>query len=80
MVNLCITPTNLLLQRWDQSRLGSDSEYQSLDFIIHPCNLKPPSGSLKKSIVSLLHIAQLWGSDPTYHSLVDPIVPELPRS
>ncbi|KAF3510672.1 hypothetical protein F2Q69_00004095 [Brassica cretica] len=75
--------TNVLLQRWDQARFGSDSEYQSLDFIIHPCKAEATVWlveEIHRLTSSHLQIAQLWGSDPMYHSLVDPIVPELPRS
>lgn len=75
--------TNVLLQRWDESRLGSDSEYQSLDFIIHPCKAEATVWlveEIHRLTSSHLLIAQLWGSDPMYHSLIDPIVPKLPRS
>lgn len=75
--------TNVLLRRWDQSRLGSDSEYQSLDLIVHPCKAEATVWlveEIHRLTYSHLHIAQLWGSDPVYHSLIDPIVPELPRS
>ncbi|KAJ0249013.1 Protein RDM1 [Hirschfeldia incana] len=75
--------TNLLLQRWDQSRLGSDFGYESLDFIVHPCKAEATVWlveEIHRLASSHRQIAQLWGSDPMYHSLIDPIVPKLPRS
>ncbi|GKV42475.1 hypothetical protein SLEP1_g49872 [Rubroshorea leprosula] len=41
---------NILLTQWDQLRFGSEDKDRPLDIIIHPCKLKPLSGSLKKPI------------------------------
>uniref|UniRef100_A0A1J3H776 Protein RDM1 n=1 Tax=Noccaea caerulescens TaxID=107243 RepID=A0A1J3H776_NOCCA len=72
--------TNVLLRRWDQSRFGSDSEDQSLDSIIHPCKAEATIWLVEENhrlTSSHLQIARLWGSDPMYHSLIDPIFPKL---
>ncbi|CAA7015395.1 unnamed protein product [Microthlaspi erraticum] len=72
--------TNVLLRRWDQSRFGSDSEDQSLDSIIHPCKAEATIWlveEIHRFTSSHLQIALLWGSDPTYHSLIDPIFPKI---
>lgn len=72
--------TNVLLRRWDQSRFGSDSEDQSLDSIIHPCKAEATIWLVEENhrlTSSHLQIAPLWGSDPMYHSLIDPIFPKL---
>ncbi|KAF8114681.1 hypothetical protein N665_0034s0022 [Sinapis alba] len=75
--------TNVLLQRWDQARLGTDSEYQSLDLIIHPSKAEATIWlveEIHRLTSSHLQIAQLWGSDPMYHLLIDPIIPKLPQT
>ncbi|EOA31598.1 hypothetical protein CARUB_v10014795mg [Capsella rubella] len=71
--------TNVLLQRWDQSRLGTDSEDQALDSIIHPSKAEATIWlveEIHRITSSHLHIAHLWSSDPMYHSFIDPIFPE----
>ncbi|CAN6999604.1 unnamed protein product [Brassica rapa subsp. trilocularis] len=75
--------TNVLLQRWDQARLGSDSEVQSLDLIIHPLKAEATIWlveEIHRLTSSHLQIAELWGSDPMYHMLIDPIIPKLSQS
>lgn len=75
--------TNALLQRWDQARLGSDSEDQSLDLIIHPSKAEATIWlveEIHRLTSSHPQIAELWGSDPTYHMLIDPIIPKLSQS
>ncbi|CAH2053007.1 unnamed protein product, partial [Thlaspi arvense] len=75
--------TNVLLQRWDQSRFGSDSEDQSLDLIVHPSKAEATIWlveEIHRTTSSHLQIAHLWGSDPMYHSLIDPITPQPRRS
>lgn len=75
--------TNVLLQRWDQARLGADSEDQSLDLIIHPSKAEATIWlveEIHRLTSSHLQIAQLWGSDPMYHMLIDPIIPKLPQT
>ncbi|KAJ0264746.1 Protein RDM1 [Hirschfeldia incana] len=75
--------TNVLLQRWDQARLGSDSEDQSLDLIIHPSKAEATIWlveEIHRLTSSHLQIAQLWGADPMYHMLIDPIIPKLPQT
>ncbi|KAL1197568.1 Protein RDM1 [Cardamine amara subsp. amara] len=71
--------TNILLQHWDQSRFGSDSEDQTLDSIIHPSKAEATIWVLEeihRLTSSHLHIARLWLSDPMYHSFIDSIVPQ----
>ncbi|ESQ47590.1 hypothetical protein EUTSA_v10021679mg [Eutrema salsugineum] len=73
--------TNVLLQRWDQSRIGSDSEDQCLDSIIHPSKAEATIWLVEEihRLTSSHHqIARLWGSDPMYHSFIDSIIPEPP--
>ncbi|CAF2099230.1 BnaA05g16980D [Brassica napus] len=75
--------TNVLLQRWDQARLGGDSEDQSLDLIIHPLKAEATIWlveEIHRLTSSHLQIAELWGSDPMYHMLIDPIIPKLSQS
>lgn len=75
--------TNVLLQRWDQARLGADSEDQSLDLIIHPSKAEATIWlveEIHRLTSSHLQIAQLWGADPMYHMLIDPIIPKLPQT
>lgn len=71
--------TNILLQHWDQSRFGSDSEDKTLDSIIHPSKAEATIWVLEeihRLTSSHFHIARLWQSDPMYHSFIDPIVPK----
>ncbi|VYS58272.1 unnamed protein product [Arabidopsis thaliana] len=71
--------TNVLLQRWDQSRFGTDSEEQRLDSIIHPTKAEATIWlveEIHRLTPSHLHMALLWRSDPMYHSFIDPIFPE----
>ncbi|CAE5968216.1 unnamed protein product [Arabidopsis arenosa] len=75
--------TNVLLQRWDQSRFGTDSEEQSLDSIIHPSKAEATIWlveEIHRITSSHLHIASLWESDPMYHSFIDPIFPKIETS
>ncbi|CAN8270438.1 unnamed protein product [Cochlearia groenlandica] len=68
--------TNVLLQRWDQSRLGSDSEEQDLDSIIHPCKAEATVWlveEIHRMTSSHHHIALQWKTDPMYHSFIDQI-------
>ncbi|ESQ38150.1 hypothetical protein EUTSA_v10029384mg [Eutrema salsugineum] len=81
---LYITFTNVLLQRWDHSRFGSDSEDQCLDSIIHPSRAEATIWLVEEILrltSSHFQIARLWGSDPMYHSFIDSIInPEPPRT
>ncbi|XP_072997112.1 protein RDM1 isoform X3 [Typha latifolia] len=70
--------TNILLKQWDQLRVGSDDEHQSLDAIIHPVKAEAliwVTEEVHRLTSSKYHLAKLWASDPMYHAYIDPIFP-----
>ncbi|XP_010525215.1 PREDICTED: protein RDM1-like isoform X2 [Tarenaya hassleriana] len=72
--------TNVLLNRWDQSRVGSEAEHQPLDTIIHPSKAEATVWFIEeihRRTSSHHHIVSLWQSDPMYHAFIDPVYPEL---
>ncbi|XP_043692542.1 protein RDM1-like [Telopea speciosissima] len=72
--------TNVLLKQWDQSRVGTDNEYQPLDTIIHSCKAEATiwlMEEIHRFTTSHHHIARLWLSDPMHHAYVDPIFPRI---
>ncbi|KAL5702226.1 rdm1-like [Ranunculus cassubicifolius] len=72
--------TNALLKQWDQSRIGSDKEYQPLDTVIHPRKAEATIWLMEEAhrlTTSPHHLAKLWLMDPMHHSLVDPIFPQI---
>lgn len=66
--------TNVLLQQWDQERIGSDEEYQSLDIVINPSKAEATVWLIEevhRKTSSHHHIAQLWLLNPMYQAYID---------
>lgn len=72
--------TNVLLKQWDQERIGSGTEDEPLDMIIHPVKAEAMIWLVEevhRRTSSHYYIAKLWESDPLYHTFVDSVFPEL---
>ncbi|OIW11157.1 hypothetical protein TanjilG_22964 [Lupinus angustifolius] len=72
--------TNILLNQWDQLRIGTDDEYTPLDNIIHPCKAEATIWLMEevhRQTSSHVQIAELWKEDPMYNAFVDSVFPIL---
>ncbi|KAI3441994.1 uncharacterized protein J3R85_001570, partial [Psidium guajava] len=72
--------TNVQLRRWDQERIGSGNEDEPLDTIIHPAKAEAMIWlveEIHRRTSSHYFIANLWKSDPLYHTFVDSVFPDL---
>lgn len=72
--------TNVELKNWDQMRIGSENEHESLDTIIHPNKAEAAIWLIEeihRRTSSYHHVAKLWLSDPMYHACIDSIFPHL---
>ncbi|KAG0485536.1 hypothetical protein HPP92_009615 [Vanilla planifolia] len=67
--------TNLLLKQWDRERLGSETEHQSLDSIVHCVKAQTLvwlTEEIHRLTASPRRLAELWAANPMYHSYIDP--------
>lgn len=72
--------TNILLNKWDQQRIGSEDEHTPLDIMIHPCKAEATIWLVEevhRRTSSHHHVAKIWQSDPMHHAFVDSIFPKL---
>ncbi|XP_019423458.1 PREDICTED: protein RDM1-like [Lupinus angustifolius] len=72
--------TNILLNQWDQLRIGSSHEYTPLDDIVHPCKAEATiwlMEEIHRQTSSHVQIAQHWKRDPMYNAFVDSNIPTL---
>ncbi|KAL6971587.1 Protein rdm1 [Sarracenia purpurea var. burkii] len=72
--------TNILINRWDKMRIGSEDEDIPLDTIIHPCKAEASIWLIEevhRITTSHHHLAKLWLSDPMPYAFIDPIFPKL---
>lgn len=71
--------TNVLLQAWDQRRVGTEDEPSRFDAIIHPVKAEAliwATEEVHRLTTSAHCLAKLWASDPMYHAYIDPIFPD----
>lgn len=70
--------TNTLLIQWDRARIGSETEKQPLDLIIHPIKAEAiiwVTEEVHRLTSSHCHLAKLWASHPMYDAYIDSIIP-----
>ncbi|WKA00917.1 hypothetical protein VitviT2T_019233 [Vitis vinifera] len=68
--------TNLMLQRWDDSRIGSENEHRPMHSIIEPSVAESTIWVVEefhRRSTSAQHVATLWINDPKYSAFIDPI-------
>lgn len=70
--------TNTLIIQWDRARIGSETEHQPLDSVIHPVKAEAiiwVAEEVHRLTSSYHHLAKLWASDPKFDACIDSIIP-----
>lgn len=70
--------THVLAKQWDESRIGTEDEDKPMDNLIHPAKAESiiwDVEEIHRLCTSYSHLANLWVSDPDFHTFVDQAIP-----